>query len=68
LEKPKKHKQQQKQSKTKENENLNEKRKRHVPLKMSSSRLVVSFRNSTMLESSTEKLFPVCICWRRRKK
>jgi hypothetical protein len=41
--------------------------KNHVLLKLSSSRLVNSFRNSTMLESN-ERLFPVCICWRRRKK
>ena len=57
-----------KKSKTKENQNLNEEKENHVLIKMNSSRLVVSFRNSTMLESSTERLFPVCICWRRRKK
>jgi hypothetical protein len=48
--------------------NLNEQKEIHVPLKVSSSRLVNSFRNSTMLESTTERPFPVCICWRRKKK
>jgi hypothetical protein len=47
---------------------LNEERKNHVPPKANSSRLVNSFMNSTMLESSTERPFPVCICWKRRKK
>jgi hypothetical protein len=43
------------------------KRKNHVLQKMSSSRLMVSFRNSTMLESTTERLFSVWVCWRKRE-
>jgi hypothetical protein len=55
----KKHnKQQQKESKRRM-KNLNKEKQSHKLQKLNSSRLVVSFRNSTMLESTTERRFPV---------